>query len=79
MSAFHQHPDRAVAPFEYAAGLYNHAVSRLDSSSLHAWMIWRLILDCGLNRADAAQIADSVLIDMQPLARVVSRNLRAAA
>ena len=77
-SAFRQQPDRAVAPFEYAAGLYNHAVSRLDCSSLHAWMIWRLILDCGLDRSDAAQITDAMLIDPQPIARV-GGNLRAAA
>jgi hypothetical protein len=57
-----------AGPYEYAAGLYNHAASQLNPPVLHAWMVWRLIVDRGLEHAEAAGITDAVLADAQAIA-----------
>jgi len=44
--------------WEYAIGLHDHAVSTLEPSALHAWMVWRLILDCKVEHSEATRVAD---------------------
>lgn len=46
---------------EYAMGLHDYAVSTLEPSVLHSWIIWRLIIDCELEHSEATYVTDTVL------------------
>lgn len=43
----------------YARELYRYANGRLDDHSLFPWMTQPLMLDCGLDHADARSISDT--------------------
>jgi hypothetical protein len=47
----------------YAAALYEYAVQRIDRSSIHAWIVQRLVVDGEVDRSEAVRIADEVVPD----------------
>jgi hypothetical protein len=65
---------------EYASALHDYAVLTLGPEALHAWIVWRLILDCGLEHSEATQVTDAAFatasLDRAPASVARARRWR---
>jgi hypothetical protein len=63
---------------EYASLLHDYAASTLGPEALHAWIVWRLILDCGLEHSEATHVTDAVFTtaSLDPAPRTVAQVRR---